>query len=250
MVPKPAAGGKCFVIMPFQPLFDSYYSEIYRPAIEEVGLTPIQSGEIFSPGMFMSQVVDGIQSSSVILAELTRRNANVFYELGLAHAYRKPVVMVTQDKEDVPADLQGLRWIGYQTVSPRWAEELRRQIVDAMQLCLQAGPIERMRRFLPPAVTTIDVPAIADRIVELAATQRQLFDAIRLAHDFLSQIELAQKFAHFSSGELYYRLEVLRLLGLIESRVIAQAGTRYPLYAYRLSAEASAYLDGAGKREG
>lgn len=238
-----ASSGKCFVIMPFEAPFPEYYSEIYWPAIEGAGLTAIQSAEIFSPGMFMSQVVEGIQSSTVILAELTGRNANVFYELGLAHAYRKPVVMVTQEKNDVPSDLQGLRWIGYRTVSPRWAEELRRQISGALLTCVEAGPIERMRRFLPAAVQTVEVKAIADRLVELSATQRTIFDVIRLGREFVTEKDLLHKCPHVTDN-IHYRLEVMRLSGLIESKVVDKAGTRYPVYAYRLSPEASAYLDG------
>ena len=247
MTPESTSSARCFVIMPFRAPFDEYFSEIFRPAIERAGLAAVQAGEIFSPGMFMRQIVDGIQSSSVILAELTGRNANVFYELGLAHAYRKPAIMVTQDQEDVPADLQGLRWIGYRTISPRWAEELSRKITESVLMCLKAGPAERVRRFLPAAVQTVEVPVIADRIVELSPTQRQIFDVIRLSHDLVSQTELAQKFPKLSGGDLYYRLEVLRLLGLIESKVMAGAGTRFPAYAYRLSSEAHAYCDDRGE---
>jgi hypothetical protein len=242
MVAEYAAGEKCFVIMPFKSPFDEYYSDIYRPAIEDAGLVPVQSGEIFSPGMFMRQVVEGIRASIVVLAELTGRNANVFYELGLAHAYRKPVIMLTQSKEDVPSDLQGLRWIGYQTLSPRWVGELRQSITEAIASCTQAGAVERTRRFLPAAVETIDVREVADRVVDLTPTQRRIFEFIRLAGGEVSQTTLGENFQELSSGDLYYRLETLRLSGIIESRVIDRAGTRYPLYAYRLSPEVSEFF--------
>jgi hypothetical protein len=82
----------CFVICPFHDPFNEYYPEIFQPAIEEAGLLPLRADEIFSPGMFMRDVVTGIFKSSVVLAELSGRNPNVFYELGLAHAYSKPVI--------------------------------------------------------------------------------------------------------------------------------------------------------------
>ena len=244
-MPEVAASGKCFVIMPFQPPFDEYYAEIYLPAIERAGLTALQSAGIFSPGMFMSQVVQGIQSSTVIVAELTGRNANVFYELGLAHAYCKPVIMLTQEKDDVPADLQGLRWIGYRTVSPRWAEELRGQIADSILTCVRAAPHERMSRFLPAAVQTVDANPIANRLFELSPTQRMIFDVIRLGREFVTESDLLHKCPQVTDN-IHYRLEVMRLSGLIESKVVDKAGTRYPVYAYRLTPEASACCEGRG----
>ena len=138
----------CFVICPFHDPFNEYYLEFYQPAIRDSGLQPLRADEVFSPGIFMRDIVIGIFQSSVILAELTGRNPNVFYELGLAHAYRKPVVMITQDRDAVPSDLQGLRWIPYQTSSVYWARDLHKSIKETITTCLAATPIERARLFI------------------------------------------------------------------------------------------------------
>jgi hypothetical protein len=66
----------CFVICPFHDPFNEYYSEIFQPAIQEAGLLPLRADEIFSPGIFMRDVVAGISKSSVILAELSGKNPN------------------------------------------------------------------------------------------------------------------------------------------------------------------------------
>src|SRR5207249_315738 len=74
-----------------------------------------------------------IEKSKVLLADLTDKNPNVFYELGLAHAARKPVVLSAARVDDVPFDLRHLRVIIYDVHEPDWAEKLRRNISDYLR---------------------------------------------------------------------------------------------------------------------
>jgi hypothetical protein len=55
---------------------------------------------------------------------MTNRNPNVFYELGLAHALEKPVVLVSSNEADVPFDLQHIRVIYYDVNDPFWGSKL------------------------------------------------------------------------------------------------------------------------------
>ena len=233
----------CFVAIPFDSLFRQYYEKIYMPAITECDLDAVRADEIFTTGAFMRQVVQGIVSSTIVLADLTGRNANVFYEVGLAHAYRKPVVMLTQNPGDVPADLQGLRWIEYHTASVDWARDLRHMIRDMIQSYQRANATERLREFLPSAVVAPHYLArVADRIVDLSPTQRALFDFVTKASQPVEQRAIESAFADRTRSELFYRLETLRLLGLLESHVVQGTGTATPVYVYKLSSEAAAYV--------
>jgi hypothetical protein len=118
----------CFVIMPFGEPFDSYYREIFVPAITKVGLKPIRADEINKPGVIVNQIWKGINEADVCIAEISEQNPNVMYELGLAHSIGKPVVQVVQKIEDLPFDLQSLRHIVYRTDSVRWAEILSEKL--------------------------------------------------------------------------------------------------------------------------
>ena len=81
----------CFVMMAFAPPIGDYYTKVYEPAIRKAGLRPVRAdSEIFGTGKVMEQIWSGIRSAKVLVAELTKRNPNVFYELGLAHALQKP----------------------------------------------------------------------------------------------------------------------------------------------------------------
>lgn len=123
----------CFVMMPFGAWFDIYYQDIYVPAIREAGFEPIRADELFSTGSVVEQIWEQIQKAKVLLADLTGRNANVFYELGLAHAARKPVVFTAPQVEDVPFDLRHLRVIIYEVREPEWSTKLRTSVTDYLK---------------------------------------------------------------------------------------------------------------------
>jgi hypothetical protein len=115
----------CFVMMPFAAPLGDYYNKIYEPAIIKAGLNPIRAdNDIFGTGKIVDQIWSGINSAKVLIAELTGRNPNVYYELGLAHALKKPVVLVSSNEDDVPFDLKHIRVIYYDKNDPFWGVKL------------------------------------------------------------------------------------------------------------------------------
>ena len=123
----------CFVMMPFGSWFDRYYQEIYIPAIRDAGFEPVRADELFSTGSVVEQIWEEISKAKVLLADLTGKNPNVFYELGLAHAAIKPVVFTASKVDDVPFDLRHLRVIVYEVQEPEWAPKLRKSITDYLR---------------------------------------------------------------------------------------------------------------------
>jgi len=103
----------CFILMPFGEPFDILYREIIKPAVIDSGLKPVRADEIYSPGSIMEQIRSAIQQSRACIADLTGRNPNVLYELGIAQTLGKPTVMLAQDLQDVPFDLKQYRIISY-----------------------------------------------------------------------------------------------------------------------------------------
>lgn len=118
----------CFVLMPFGGWNDRYYDEIYRPAIKEAGFEPVRADDLFHTGAVMEQIWEQVGKAKVLLAELTGKNPNVFYELGLSHARGKPVIFITGCLDDVPFDLRHLRVITYDIRDPNWGRKLRDDI--------------------------------------------------------------------------------------------------------------------------
>lgn len=136
--PSAPPGTTCFVMQPFSGPLGGYYDSIYRPAIEQAGLEPLRAdAEIFGTGKIMDQIWRGIRASAVLVAEMTTKNANVFYELGLAHALEKPVVLVSSNQEDVPFDLRHIRVILYDQTDPFWGQKLIDKLADNVRAALR-----------------------------------------------------------------------------------------------------------------
>jgi hypothetical protein len=118
-------------MMPFAGPLGSYYEKIYDPAIRKAGLTPVRAdAEIFGTGKIIDQIWRGITAAKVLVTELTSRNPNVFYELGLAHALGKPVVLVSSNESDVPFDLKHIRVIYYDVNDPFWGNKLMEKVAE------------------------------------------------------------------------------------------------------------------------
>jgi hypothetical protein len=123
----------CFVLLPFRALFDRYYEMIIAPAIAAQGLTAMRGDSLFRSSPIMDDVWQMIRDAKFIVAELTSQNANVFYELGLAHAAGKPVILLSETMEDVPFDLQALPVITYDRHDPNWGQKVQRRLTEAIQ---------------------------------------------------------------------------------------------------------------------
>jgi len=118
----------CFVMMPFGDWSDLYYKDIFSLAIKDAGMEPLRADQLFSTGTVIEQIWEQIQKSKILVADLTGKNANVFYELGLAHADKKPVVFISANIDDVPFDLRHLRVIIYDVHDPFWGDKLKEKL--------------------------------------------------------------------------------------------------------------------------
>jgi hypothetical protein len=121
----------CFVVMPFAEPLGGYYATIYQPASERAKLTSVRADtEIYGTGKIIDQIWSGIHNARVLVAELTGRNPNVLYELGLAHALHKPVVLVSSNEADVPFDVRHVRVIYYDVRDPFWGTKLIEKVAE------------------------------------------------------------------------------------------------------------------------
>jgi len=122
----------CFVLMPFKPPFDRLYREEIKPAIETSGFKCLRADDLFSPTPILEDIWVYICKSRVIIADVTGKNPNVFYEIGVAHTVGKPVIIITQDKSDVPFDIAQFRYFVYSDDAQGW-ETLCRNIASALK---------------------------------------------------------------------------------------------------------------------
>ena len=104
-----------FVIMPYDDTFDELYKEFIVAVLSGVGFTVTRADKVISSASIMANIIRGIKESCIVVADLTGGNANVYYELGLAHALHKPVIHLSQDVDGLPFDISGHRVISYST---------------------------------------------------------------------------------------------------------------------------------------
>jgi hypothetical protein len=106
--------GTAFVIMQFSNDYQDLYSDVIRPVVEKFRLNAYHAGEVFRPGIILEDIVHGIVEAKVIIAEITPPNQNVFYELGYAHALRKPTILLAEEGKTLPFDISGYRCLFYE----------------------------------------------------------------------------------------------------------------------------------------
>lgn len=140
---------RAFVLMPFKEPFNKYYTDIFEPALKAASYSVKRSDDLFTPRPIILDVQQSIVDADLILCEMSERNPNVFYELGLAHAIGKPAILVSRKKEDIPFDLQHIRTILYDVNVPGWEFDLREKITAAAQSVITSKEV------WPPPLSTV-----------------------------------------------------------------------------------------------
>ncbi|MGP0088656.1 MAG: hypothetical protein ACLPKB_01650 [Xanthobacteraceae bacterium] len=103
-----------FTVMQFSKPYDALYRDVIRPVCEKAGFASIRADDVFRPGVILEDIRNGILTADVIIAEITPVNANVYYELGYAHALEKPTILLANRTVDkLPFDISGYRVIFY-----------------------------------------------------------------------------------------------------------------------------------------
>ena len=92
---------------------DQVLEFIVRAAVSPLGFNAIRADEIAEPGIITSQVLERIVESPLVIADLTGHNPNVFYELAIRHAIRKPFVQIIRKGETIPFDVATARTVRY-----------------------------------------------------------------------------------------------------------------------------------------
>ena len=107
-----------FVLIPFREPFIRILEDHIKKVAEELGLICRKADDIFAPREIMEDIWEQINRARFIIADLTDKNPNVFYEVGIAHTLGKDVILITQSKDDVPFDLHYIRYIYYEYTPP------------------------------------------------------------------------------------------------------------------------------------
>lgn len=111
---------ECFVIMPISDTegynsghFSRVYEDLIKPAVESAGYKSTRADEVVSSNLIQLDIVERLISAPLAICDISSRNPNVFYELGLRHAFNKPVVLMKDDVTSNAFDISSFRYIEY-----------------------------------------------------------------------------------------------------------------------------------------
>lgn len=105
---------KAFVVMQFSDDYNQLYTEVIKPVTESFGLECIRADEYHTTNPIIQDIVNSIREASVIIADITPNNPNVFYEVGYSHAVGKPTILLCDKKrEKLPFDISSFRTLFY-----------------------------------------------------------------------------------------------------------------------------------------
>lgn len=129
---------KCFVIQPFDEVYNKRYKDIYEPAIKAAELEPYRVDQDLSSRVPIASIEDGIKDSVICFADISTDNPNVWYELGFAYASGKDVVMICSEERigKFPFDIQHRNIIQYPIESKSDFEELENKITQKIKAYL------------------------------------------------------------------------------------------------------------------
>jgi uncharacterized ubiquitin-like protein YukD len=125
-----------FVIMPFADDFRPIYDYVIKPIGADLGLRIRRGDDIFThTHLILTEIWSSLVHCQVVVADYTGRNANVFYELGIAHTLGKPCIPITQNLQDIPFDVLGWRAIAYDNSGVGF-HQLRVELTAALKVLL------------------------------------------------------------------------------------------------------------------
>lgn len=105
-------GNLASAMMPFSAEFDGVFSAI-QAAAAAAGLRCRRADDIWENAAVIQDVVSLIDRSKVVICDCSGKNANVFYEVGIAHTLGREVILIAQSDDDIPFDLRHLRYVRY-----------------------------------------------------------------------------------------------------------------------------------------
>ncbi len=110
----------CFIIMPIadhpdypQGHFNRVYEHLIKPACEAAGYRALRADDTKASHMIMFDILNKLVDCDMAICDLSSKNANVFYELGLRQAFNKKTILITDGRDKAPFDISGFRYVPY-----------------------------------------------------------------------------------------------------------------------------------------
>lgn len=192
----------CFVIMPisdqtgYEPgHFLLVYEDIIKPAVEAAGMKPIRADETVNTNLIQLDILRKVIESDIAICDMSAKNPNVFYELGVRQAFDKPTVLMIDDETNAPFDVSSLRFVDYKKGMrhrdvKNAIDKLTRALIDTYEKMddkTEINSLIRLMELTQPAQlnqadlsaedrTAIQISELASSIHSLSSTQSRILN--------------------------------------------------------------------------
>lgn len=128
------AARKCFVISAFGKTQDEKrtHTQVLKHLIQKVlkprGYSVERADQIAEEGLITNQIIERLLDDDLVVADLTSLNPNVFYEMAVRHAARKPIIHIITVGVDIPFDVSNMRAVQYSLTDPDRLEEAQHEL--------------------------------------------------------------------------------------------------------------------------
>jgi len=245
---------KCFIIMPIADHpdydsghFDRVYEHLIKPACELANYEPVRADDSKASHMIMFDILKKIMDCDMAICDISSKNANVFYELGLRQAFNKKTILITDGLQKPPFDIVGFRYVPY-TPNLR-VDAVKFEILEIAKSLVETenapeddvNSIVKLLQIKPATINTVNLNEnesllfdmfnkLQDQIEKLQPTSspkaiadelrgRQLFMANKNTHES-TRLTLGQARKMFSPEQLskysfeYYGKDIGKFIGI------------------------------------
>lgn len=252
----------CFVIMPISDVdgyesghFDRVYQDIIKPALLETGFSPRRADEEKQANLIQLDILNKLIEAPIAICDLSTRNPNVMFELGIRQAFDKPVVLIQEKGTQKIFDISPLRYLEYPK-EMRYHEvicvqkELREMVLATAKA--PKDDVNSIVRLLsigrPAAVPKMDDAKRETLAFEMLSAQvreiKEMMDSVLITQR--PQIRPSDLEADFRSLEIqYHRTRESVIRGLLSE---PEAKERYQSILRRVEQSASGCVDDALRR--
>jgi hypothetical protein len=106
-----------FVLIPFAGEFEDVYQYGIVTALNQAGYVATRPDDLSTGARITTEIIRHLATTDLVIADVSNRNPNIFYEVGIAHSLQKPTVLISRDIRSIPFDLRDVRVIVYKTIS-------------------------------------------------------------------------------------------------------------------------------------
>lgn len=117
-----------FICMPYSAKFEDIYEQGIKPVVLDCGFKCERANEIEHNRGCLDVVFRQIRAANLVIADMTGRNANVYYEVSCAHGVGREVILLAQEAEELPFDLRDVNHIVYEGRITPLKDKLGRRI--------------------------------------------------------------------------------------------------------------------------